>query len=99
MFTRLLVCPDKDFTKGPSCFCLSNWHWSDALLTTSVRRSKMKRPLRILAVTNMYPSADSPASGTFIEQQIEGLRQTGLNVDVMVVDRLRRGMSCYLGLD
>jgi teichuronic acid biosynthesis glycosyltransferase TuaC len=60
----------------------------------------MKRPsLRILAVTNMYPSAAAPASGTFVEQQIEGLRQTGLNVDVMVVDRRGRGMAGYLGLD
>jgi glycosyltransferase involved in cell wall biosynthesis len=46
----------------------------------------------------VYPSADAPAAGTFIEQQIKGLRQIGLNVDVMVVDRLGRGMSCYLGL-
>jgi len=59
----------------------------------------MKRAsLRILAVTNVYPSADAPASGTFVEQQLKGLRQIGLNVDVMVVDRLGRGMSCYLGL-
>jgi glycosyltransferase involved in cell wall biosynthesis len=59
----------------------------------------MKRfSLRILAVTNMYPSADAPALGVYIEQQIKGLGQIGLNVDVMVVDRLARGMSCYLGL-
>ena len=72
---------------------------ADALRTTSVGKSKMKRPsLRILAVTNVYPSTDAPASGTFVEQQLKGLRQIGLNVDVMVVDRLERGMSCYLGL-
>jgi teichuronic acid biosynthesis glycosyltransferase TuaC len=70
-----------------------------ALSRTAFRSSKMERlSLRILAVTNLYPSADAPASGAFIEQQIKGLRQIGLNVDVMVVDRLGRGMSCYLGL-
>ncbi len=40
----------------------------------------------------------TPASGTFVEQQIKGLRQIGLNIDVMFVDRAQRGMGIYLGL-
>lgn len=54
--------------------------------------------MRILAVTNMYPAADSPASGTFVEQQVKGLREVGLSVDVMFVDRARKGMQGYLSL-
>jgi teichuronic acid biosynthesis glycosyltransferase TuaC len=52
--------------------------------------------LRILAVTNMYPTPRHPALGTFVEQQIKGLRRIGLIVDVMVVDRWVRGMGSYL---
>lgn len=54
--------------------------------------------MRIIAVTNMYPTPESPALGTFVEQQIKGLKQLGLEVDVMFVDRLQRGMRAYLGL-
>src|SRR5262245_29176154 len=54
--------------------------------------------MRILAVTNMYPTMHAPASGIFVEQQIEGLRRVGLEVDVVFVDRLERGMLAYLGL-
>ena len=41
---------------------------------------------------------EAPASGIFIEQQIKSLRQIGLHVCVMFVDRLRRGMCVYLNL-
>src|SRR5687767_106770 len=54
--------------------------------------------LRLLAVTNIYPYPETPESGTFVEQQIKGLKQIGLNVDVMLVDRARKGMRVYLGL-
>lgn len=52
--------------------------------------------MRILAVTNMYPTPHAPASGTFVEQQIRGLQQIGLEVEVMFVDRLQKGMGTYL---
>jgi len=52
--------------------------------------------LRILAVTNMYPTPRYPASGTFVEQQVTGLRRIGLVVDVMFVNRSERGMGSYL---
>jgi teichuronic acid biosynthesis glycosyltransferase TuaC len=58
----------------------------------------MRRGMRILAVTNMYPTPQAIASGTFVEQQIKGLRQIGLEVDVTFVDRLQKGMLVYLGL-
>jgi teichuronic acid biosynthesis glycosyltransferase TuaC len=52
--------------------------------------------LRILAVTNLYPTPQHPAMGTFVEQQIEGLKRIGLDVDVMFVNRRERGMCSYL---
>src|SRR5438876_1090772 len=54
--------------------------------------------MRILAVTNMYPTPHHPTSGTFVEQQIKGLSQIGLHVEVMLVDRVQKGMRAYLGL-
>jgi teichuronic acid biosynthesis glycosyltransferase TuaC len=51
--------------------------------------------MRILAVTNLYPSAESPGSGTFIEQQVQGLLSRGIDVRVMFVDRRREGASIY----
>lgn len=54
--------------------------------------------LRVLAVTNIYPTRPCPASGTFVEQQIEGLRRIGLDVDVMFVNRRERGMSSYFAM-
>jgi glycosyltransferase involved in cell wall biosynthesis len=54
--------------------------------------------MRILTVTNMYPTSKAPHSGVFVEQQIAGLRELGLDVDVMIVERLEKGMAAYIGL-
>ena len=54
--------------------------------------------MRILVVTNMYPAAHAPHSGVFVEQQVESLRQIGLNVDVLFVDRLVEGIRTYIDL-
>jgi teichuronic acid biosynthesis glycosyltransferase TuaC len=54
--------------------------------------------MRVLAVTNMYPTPETPGSGTFVERQIAGLKKIGLEVEVIFVDRLKRGMQAYKGL-
>lgn len=42
-----------------------------------------KRPPRALIVTNMYPSPERPALGSFVRDQVEALRRTGeAEVDV-----------------
>ncbi len=51
--------------------------------------------MRILAVTNMYPTPERPTNGIFVEQQIRGLRAKGVEMEVFFVDRLSQGMSCY----
>lgn len=55
------------------------------------------RPLRVLAVTNLYPTPAHPALGTFVEQQVKGLRDIGVVVDVELVDRATQGMRVYWG--
>lgn len=54
--------------------------------------------LRVLAVTNMLPAPNSPHAGRFVQQQIEGLRRTGVDVKVVFIDRLRDGMRSYADL-
>jgi hypothetical protein len=44
----------------------------------------------------MYPSAATPRAGTFIEQQVEGLRRLGHEVGVVVVDRAASGPLRYV---
>src|SRR4051794_22576845 len=55
-------------------------------------------PMRILVVTNMYPSPASPGQGVFIQEQIKGLRSIGLEVRVLFVDRRRDGPMAYYRL-
>jgi glycosyltransferase involved in cell wall biosynthesis len=51
--------------------------------------------MKILAVTNMYPSAAFPSQGIFVHEQIKGLRAVGLEVRVLFVDRRREGPPVY----
>ena len=53
---------------------------------------------RILAVTNVYPAPNSPASGTYVEQQIKGLLRIGFEVDVLFADRAKKGARVYRSL-
>jgi len=54
------------------------------------------RLMRILAVTNMYPTPSKPALGIFVEEQVKGLRGVGIDVEVLFVDRAREGVGAYL---
>src|SRR5947209_15974810 len=54
--------------------------------------------MRILAVTNIYPTDSRPSLGTFVEQQVKGLCSTGLDVEVLFVDRRQEGVGAYLRL-
>jgi len=54
-----------------------------------------KAHMRILAVTNMYPSESSSARGVFVHEQVKGLRAIGLDVRVLFVDRRREGPLAY----
>ena len=51
--------------------------------------------MRIVTVTNIYPTQEDPTLGTFVEQQIKGLKQIGLETEVLLLDRARRGMGVY----
>lgn len=44
------------------------------------------RPLRVLTVTNLYPSPHHPSYGSFVASQVESLREEGIETDVYFID-------------
>ena len=51
--------------------------------------------MRVLAVTNMYPTRSTPTRGTFVEQQVKSLKEIGIEVEIMLIDRIHGGMREY----
>ena len=47
---------------------------------------KTARRLRVLSVTNMYPTPKWPAFGTFVRNEVTSLRAAGVGVDVLVMN-------------
>jgi teichuronic acid biosynthesis glycosyltransferase TuaC len=57
----------------------------------------MGEEMKVLAITNFYPTLQHPTHGTFVEQQITSLRRIGLDVELMFLDR-SQGIAVYRGL-
>lgn len=55
-----------------------------------------QRPLRILTVTNMWPTPKIPMGGIFVAEQVASLRKRGLQVDVLFVNGVEEGQQAYL---
>lgn len=55
--------------------------------------------MRILVVTNLYPSEQAPTQGTFVASQVNSLRALGVEVEVLYVNRAAEGMRAYVGLE
>lgn len=66
---------------------------TDSVPSVSPWLSDELKKRRVLVVTNMYPDAQNPDFGTFVQEQVEGLRARGLTVDVLVVGGKRRKLS------
>jgi glycosyltransferase involved in cell wall biosynthesis len=52
--------------------------------------------MKILAITNMYPTPANPWLGNFVEQQVKGLCEIGLEVEVLSLDRAAQGAGIYV---
>jgi teichuronic acid biosynthesis glycosyltransferase TuaC len=42
--------------------------------------------MKVLVLTNMYPTKDKPLYGTFIKEQEDALRKEGVDIDIFMVD-------------
>lgn len=51
--------------------------------------------MRSLIVTNLYPTEDTPHSGTFIERQVTSIREAGVEVEVLHFPRQIQGATIY----
>jgi glycosyltransferase involved in cell wall biosynthesis len=51
--------------------------------------------MKVLAVTNMYPTPSAPTNGVFVEQQVKGMLSIGLQVRVVLIDRRQEGAVAY----
>ena len=54
--------------------------------------------MKVLVLTNMYPSAEKPASGTFVQEQVEALRKEGVDIDVFLVDGAEHKINYLWGI-
>lgn len=52
--------------------------------------------MKVLVVTNMYPTAATPSEGMFIRVQVGALERLGIDVDVLLIDRSTQGRLSYL---
>ncbi len=53
-------------------------------------------PLRVLVVTNMWPSAAAPMAGVFVAEQVASLERCGVQADVLHIDGATGGWRAYL---
>jgi glycosyltransferase involved in cell wall biosynthesis len=51
--------------------------------------------MKLLAITNIYPTSERPWLGTFVEQQVKGLQSIGVEVKVLYFDRKKEGPLIY----
>ena len=54
--------------------------------------------MRVLVLTNMYPTADMPWLGTFVRDQVAALRREGVEVDVLFVHGKKNKINYFLGI-
>ena len=56
----------------------------------------MKMPLKILHVTNAYPTSNIPIYGIFIKEQIASLAETGIQSDIFFINAREKGKLEYI---
>jgi len=54
--------------------------------------------MRVLVLTNMYPTPSMPWLGTFVRDQVEALRREGVEVDVLFVHGKKSKINYFLGI-
>ena len=52
--------------------------------------------MRVLHITTNYPTPDYPIFGIFVKEQVDSLRESGVDCDVLYCDRKGKGTWMYL---
>ncbi len=53
--------------------------------------------VKVLVLTNMYPTPEYASFGTFVEEQVQSLRQEGVEVDVLFVNGVKNKLNYLWG--
>ena len=53
--------------------------------------------MRVLEVTNMYPTRERPALGTFVMDQVESVRKEGVEIDVLLINGWKNKLNYLWG--
>ncbi len=53
--------------------------------------------MKVLVVTNLYPNAQMPAFGTFIKDQVDSVRQKGVEIDVLFINGKKSKLNYLWG--
>jgi glycosyltransferase involved in cell wall biosynthesis len=51
---------------------------------------------KVTVISNMYPTTEHKSFGIFVKNQVEALRETGLDVDVIAIDNPNKGKANLL---
>jgi teichuronic acid biosynthesis glycosyltransferase TuaC len=54
--------------------------------------------MKVLVVTNMYPTEYWPSNGIFVQEQVEALRKEGVDIDVLFINGKRHKLNYFLGI-
>jgi teichuronic acid biosynthesis glycosyltransferase TuaC len=54
--------------------------------------------MKVLVVTNMYPTPRYPSFGTFVEEQVKSLRKEGVEVDVLFINGIKGKINYLKGI-
>ena len=54
--------------------------------------------MRVLVLTNMFPTEDRPHFGIFVDEQVESLRRLGIDVDVLFMDGRASKLNYFKGM-
>jgi len=54
--------------------------------------------MKVLVVTNMYPTPDRPTLGTFVRDQVESIRKEGVDVDIFFVYGRKNKLNYLWGI-
>ncbi len=53
--------------------------------------------MRVLVITNLYPTDEEPSFGTFVKNQVEDLRRLGVEIDVLFINGRKHKWHYLLG--
>lgn len=53
--------------------------------------------MKVLIVTNMYPTLDNPQRGSYIKEQVEALQKRGVEIDILNIDIVNNILKYFLG--